>query len=153
MPLNILLPRFAPPLAEAFLLHWLGGKDSNLRMPGPKPGALPTWRPPSIRCDPARGQTKPILTKKSRCAAIPPEASSVAQRLILHAILLEPSHDANLFRSDLIRRYLSLKWNEFTRAMLLAVGVTVNRLPRGGSRTGYRCRFSTLHAAISRPDH
>src|SRR5208283_868894 len=26
---------------------WLGGKDSNLRMPGPKPGALPAWRPPS----------------------------------------------------------------------------------------------------------
>jgi hypothetical protein len=27
--------------------EWLGGKDSNLRMPGPKPGALPAWRPPS----------------------------------------------------------------------------------------------------------
>src|SRR5512143_3686423 len=25
----------------------LGGKDSNLRMPDPKSGALPTWRPPT----------------------------------------------------------------------------------------------------------
>jgi hypothetical protein len=35
------------PAAEAGVAGWLGGKDSNLRMPGPKPGALPAWRPPS----------------------------------------------------------------------------------------------------------
>src|SRR5277367_4960181 len=32
---------------ESGAANWLGGKDSNLRMPGPKPGALPAWRPPS----------------------------------------------------------------------------------------------------------
>jgi hypothetical protein len=28
----------------------LAGQDSNLRMPGSKPGALPTWRPATIHC-------------------------------------------------------------------------------------------------------
>ena len=28
--------------------HWLGMQDSNLRMPGSKPGALPTWLIPNL---------------------------------------------------------------------------------------------------------
>ena len=35
-------------------ISWLGGKDSNLRMPGPKPGALPAWRPPSACASPKK---------------------------------------------------------------------------------------------------
>ena len=32
-----------------FIIVWLGRKDSNLRMPGPKPGALPLGDAPSIK--------------------------------------------------------------------------------------------------------
>lgn len=34
---------------RSFSLIWLGWRDSNPRMPGPKPGALPTWLHPIMR--------------------------------------------------------------------------------------------------------
>src|SRR5262249_47273265 len=43
---SAIYPR-SPLRARRQIISWLGGKDSNLRMPGPKPGALPAWRPPS----------------------------------------------------------------------------------------------------------
>ena len=64
-PAKILIVSFAPSALRALSLmrtvtsRWmrcgtakmanLGGKDSNLRMPDPKSGALPTWRPPTPR--------------------------------------------------------------------------------------------------------
>src|SRR6185369_15023114 len=61
--------------ADAFLSSCssgrrLGGKDSNLRMPEPKSGALPTWRPP-IEPDDA---TVAFLTATLHFRAEPPEA-------------------------------------------------------------------------------
>ena len=32
-----------------FIISWLGRQDSNLRMPGPKPGALPLGDDPIYR--------------------------------------------------------------------------------------------------------
>src|SRR5690606_37648404 len=45
---SVALPRFDQPARSLLDGVWQGRKDSNLRMPGSKPGALTAWRRPYL---------------------------------------------------------------------------------------------------------